>query len=704
LNVEAAPKMATTRPMSKTRQLRRFLLRYGVAVFVALVAFRLVIIREVGPALSSVLFFAVLVSSWYGGLGPGLATIVIDTLLLLASFLLLHFHGGIPFQPRWFIWLGLYTAGGVLITLLVEALHSARRRAEQSTEEARRHQETLRASEARLDAILENSPSIVYLKDLEGRYHLVNRRYATLFHVDASAMAGKTDFDVFPAAVAEQFRANDCKVLAARKALEFEEAVPLEDGPHTYLANKFPLFAPDGTIAAICGQLTDITDRKRLELERIDLLERERTARTQAEWANHAKDQFLAVLSHELRTPLTPILATVSAMLAEPGTPPEYRSVFELARWGIELESRLIGDLLDMTEITRGRLRLQPETTDVHVLIHRALEICREEINAAGPEVVVDLSAAHHHVHADPARLVQVFWNLIKNAVKFSPHRGTLTIHTWNDPGRRSGAGPAAAGTTIGNGDGVVDDSDNDNDDSDNDDDGRLPNLVVAISDTGVGIDPEVLPRIFEPFTQGEAGWVRRFGGMGLGLAISRSVLEAHGGRIEAASPGKDQGATLTVTLGTVAEPAPAALPVSVPPQAAVAVARQAGSDPSPPRALKILLVEDDGPTLRVMTRLLGKPPYVVRAANTLALALEIAGAEDFDLIISDIGLPDGSGLELMRQIRDRYASRGIALSGYGMEEDIRKSREAGFVAHLTKPVDFQKLQVTIEQVASNIN
>jgi CheY-like chemotaxis protein len=223
------------------------------------------------------------------------------------------------------------------------------------------------------------------------------------------------------------------------------------------------------------------------------------------------------------------------------------------------------------------------------------------------------------------------------------------------------------------------------------------------VTDTGIGIDPEILPNIFDAFTQGEAGWVRRFGGLGLGLAISRSVLEAHGGRIHAASAGKGRGATFTVTLSTVAAPL-GAKPV---PSASVSPAGRVtatATDPDPPRKLKILLVEDDGPTLKVMTRLLARAPYIVKTANTFVSALEIATAEDFDLIISDIGLPDGSGLELMRQVRDRYTSRGIALSGYGMEEDIRKSHEAGFVAHLTKPVDFQKLQVAIEQVTATLS
>ena len=820
-------------PRMLTKMARHPLVRYSVAVLVVLAAVTALRISGSGTGLGLILFFAILFSAWFGGLGPGLLSTGLITVLGAMNAAKVVRDGSAD-PVRTMIGLGLFTVGGILITWLVEALHSARRRAEESAALAARRQETLREGEARFQAILENSPSVVYMKDTSGRYLMVNRRFATLFAIAEAEVIGKTDFDLFPPAAAAQFSANDQRVIEAREPIEFEELVPHQDGLHTYLSVKFPLFSADGTISAVCGKSNDITDRKRteehrsrlarqaalradvsqalalneatlatilddctaaevrhlnlavagiwtldeagevlvlqasagaspdltmadrriplgsstigaiardrrprwtndlgkpeaidrrdtcvraglvafagyplivedrllgvmavaarqtveadtlealaalaeliaqgierkrLEIERIELLARERAARNEAEEANRAKDQFLGVLSHELRTPLTPILASVTALLDEPGMSPEVRSVLELTHWGIELESRLIDDLLDMTQIVRGQLSLQPETTDAHFLLLRAEEICRAEIDAGKVNLVQELSASAHHVEADPARLQQVFWNLIKNAVKFSPQGGTLTIRTRNQPEPSAPAGPAST------------------------------ELIVEITDTGIGIEQEVLPTIFDAFTQAEAGWVRRFGGLGLGLAISRSVIEAHGGRITATSAGKDQGATFTLYLATVAAPAQRE-PVS----ATAGTTSMSSSSPSPRLMLKILLVEDDGPTLKVMTRLLGKAPYLVKTANTFASALEAASAEDFDLIISDIGLPDGSGLELMRQIRDRYAARGIALSGYGMEEDIRKSREAGFLAHLTKPVDFQKLQVAIAQVLS---
>jgi PAS domain S-box-containing protein len=816
------------------------LVRYSVAVLVVVAALAVLgFVKQTIPALSAglgtLLFFAVFLSAWFGGLGPGLLSTALVALLGLAQ-VAKAYQTGTSDVVQVVVRVALFATGGSLISSLVEALHLARRRAEASAAEAQRHRATLRQNEALVQAMLENSPAVVYVKDTAGHYLMVNRRFATLFSIEEAAVVGKTDFDLFPAATAEQFTGNDRRVIESGKPVECEERVDQSDGEHIYLSVKFPLFSEGGEIAAVCGKSTDITDRKRaeeyrlrlshqaalradvsmalarnhselttiledcaaagkrhldvaavgiwtlddsgetlvlqasagdaadrerlerriavgrtligdiardrrprwtneldkpeqadyqdgwaqdgvvafagypllvedrllgvmalcarepveddtfeglaalaeviaqgierlrLERERIDLLARERVARTDAEAANRVKDQFLAVLSHELRTPLTPILASVTALLAETETAPEVRSVLELTHWGIKLESRLIDDLLDMTRIMRGRIPLHLETADAHFLIERAVEICRAEIDGGSITLVVDLAAPEHRVHADPARLEQIFWNLIKNAVKFSPQGGTLTIRTRNTPGPAPDSGSAPHRT----------------------------DLVVEFSDTGVGIEPELLPIIFDAFTQGEAGWVRRFGGLGLGLAISRSIVEAHGGRIAAASPGKDQGASFTVTLATV----PTLARALTGPPAAASSASPAPT-PAPPRNFKVLLVEDDGPTLKVMTRLLGRKPYSVKTANTFATALEAASREDFDLIISDIGLPDGSGLELMRQIRDRFAARGIALSGYGMDEDIRKSREAGFLAHLTKPVDFQKLQVAIAQVLS---
>jgi CheY-like chemotaxis protein len=346
-----------------------------------------------------------------------------------------------------------------------------------------------------------------------------------------------------------------------------------------------------------------------------------------------------------------PVLVSVSALLEDPETPASVRPTLELARRNVELEARLIDDLLDVTRITQGKLRLDREPVDAHDLVLRALEICRDEIAAKDLRLEVELSAGARHVQGDPARLQQILWNLIKNAAKFTPPGGSVAVRSLDGDG-----------------------------------DGRL---AIVVSDTGIGIDPEVIPRVFDAFEQGDPTVTRRFGGLGLGLAISRSLAEGHGGSIVVESAGRGRGSTFRLTLPTTEAPvSPAAVPR---PEVPAAFS-------SPP--LRILLVEDNLDGLRVMARLLGRRGHLVRTSASFEEALREGQSDLFDLVISDIGLPDGSGLDLMRRLGSRIALGGIALSGYGMEEDIRRSGQAGFVAHLTKPVDFARLEAAIRRVA----
>ncbi len=283
--------------------------------------------------------------------------------------------------------------------------------------------------------------------------------------------------------------------------------------------------------------LRDVTERKRAEGERVRMLReqaaraeaeagmlRERAARAEAEAANRAKDRFLATLSHELRTPLTPILATATAMLDDPATPAPFRSVLEMIRRNVTLEARLIDDLLDLTRIRGGKLHLERAVIDAHELVHHVVEICREDLRSKRLQLELDLAARRHHVDADPARLQQVLWNLLKNAIKFTPHGGTVTVRSRDADGWPQGATGAS--------------------------------LILEVSDTGIGIETDMLPRIFEIFEQGGLSSACRSGGLGLGLMISRSIVEQHGGHLTAASGGKGLGATFTVEMPTVARPA----------------------------------------------------------------------------------------------------------------------------------------------------
>ena len=366
---------------------------------------------------------------------------------------------------------------------------------------------------------------------------------------------------------------------------------------------------------------------------------------------SEAKDQFLAMLSHELRTPLNPVMAIVSSWHGDPRVPLEMREEISIIARNIRLETRLIDDLLDFNRMINGKLKLDCEHVDIHGVIESVTDICRADLDIAGQFLEITLGATSYHVAGDAARLQQVFWNVLKNAIKFTGRAGHITIHTSN---------PAPE------------------------------SIRVTIRDNGRGIEPEDLGRIFGAFEQGQPQVLARYGGLGLGLAISKTFVERHGGTIVALSAGLDQGAEFVIELPLTSEEP--ALPAPLPPPAAGHL---------PGKAAAILLIEDHADTLSTLSRLLLKKGYTVVAAKNGAGAREAFAAGQFDVIISDLGLPDCSGLELMSEFRSQRATPAIALSGYGMEADVRNCFAAGFTSHLTKPIDFGDLLSAVNHLTA---
>ena len=364
--------------------------------------------------------------------------------------------------------------------------------------------------------------------------------------------------------------------------------------------------------------------------------------------SNMAKDQFLAMLSHELRTPLTPVLASALALESEPALPPAIHESLQMIRRNVELEARLIDDLLDLTRIDRGKVQLNFEVVDAHNLLQNALEICQPEIDRKHLTCSVNLSARKVHLRADPARLQQIFWNLINNAVKFTPSEGQIFISTSNE---------------------------------------SQGHLHVGIADSGLGIEPESLPKIFDAFEQGGR---TQLGGLGLGLAISKALVEAHNGTITAQSAGRNKGSRFTLVFPTC--------------ETAAAQVAPAVSPRKPERqGMRILLVEDHEDTNRSLTNLLRRRGYQVQSALDFQSALDLSSKVQFDVLISDLALPDGSGIDLVQKLQSTRPVIGIALTGFGMEEDIRKGREAGFHYHLVKPIDLNRLDLLIQESANSL-
>ena len=477
---------------------------------------------------------------------------------------------------------------------------------------------------------------------------ILGRPFATLFTPE-EIRGGQPEQEL--ATAAERGRAEDEKWHVRRDGSRFFA---------TGIVNSIKDEA--GNLRGYIKVMRDISKRKRAEEDRAEALGREREARIAAEAARaraeaiqaeveaagRAKDRFLAMLSHELRTPINPVLLTATAMADDPATPEAMRDTWRMIRDNIGLEARLIDDLLDVMKTIQGKMTYQWEVLDAHDLLEKTGQIVRDDADAKRIRLDSGLEAGRSYVRADSARLTQAFWNLLRNAIKFTEPGGSIAIRSRDVGGR----------------------------------------LVIEVADTGIGIEPHALGKIFNAFEQAEDSITHQFGGLGLGLAISQSVIDAHEGTLSAASEGRGLGATFTIEL-PLAAPAPASGPPAGPP-----------ATPPERRPYRVLLVEDDPMTCRVMGTLLRNAGHAVTTAVDYDGALAAASPE-FDVVVSDVGLPGRSGLELMRELHARHGLRGIALTGFGQDDDLEKSREAGFLAHMTKPVDFRKLEELLQRVAA---
>ena len=384
-------------------------------------------------------------------------------------------------------------------------------------------------------------------------------------------------------------------------------------------------------------------ERRRVEDERRRLEHQEQLMRA----ASEAKDRFIAILSHELRTPLTPIVLALASLEREGVVPPALGPTIAMVRRNVELEARLIDDLLDVSRIAQGKLRLAFDTVDLHGIIDEVVGLCADEARQAGIRVAFRLAASAHYVRGDATRLRQVVWNLLRNAIRYTPGGGTVSIESCDaDSGR----------------------------------------LAVAVTDTGAGIPRDMVSRVFLPFEQAGDG-AERGSGLGLGLAICKGIVDAHGGTIAVASDGANRGATFTIELATVP---------------AVPSAAPAARQPAPRTdGRRVLLVEDNRDNAEAIGGLLAAYGYKVTYAGSVAAALRQA-EQGFDVLVSDIGLPDGTGRDLVRQLCTRGDVRAIALTGYGTDQDVRRNSEAGFARHLTKPVDPAHLLTAIAELVDD--
>jgi len=529
-----------------------------------------------------------------------------------------------------------------------------RRRAEEALRQANneleaRVQERTSASR-RLAAIVESSEDAIVSKDLNGIITSWNHGAERLFGYKAEEMIGQSITILLPPERQTEEQQILDRIRRDERLTHYETLRRRKDGKIVEVSlTVSPIKDESGKIIGASKIGRNITKQKQAERQ----LER---AHKEVLAASRAKDDFLAALSHELRTPLNPVLLLASDAADDEQVPADLRARFATIRNSVELEARLIDDLLDITRITHGKLLLNMATVDVHAVLSEALTTVRSELDQKQIALTLDLGASHPMVKGDSVRLQQVFWNVLKNAVKFTPKTGKVSVatRTQTDGGE----------------------------------------LIVSITDSGIGLTTDELAGIFKAFAQGEHardGGSHRFGGLGLGLAISQMLVESHWGSISAASEGRGKGSTFVIKL-------PLLLGAINTEKLSTGIhSKSPGQENQKPETIQVLLVEDHESTRTTLAHLLTRRRYQVKTAATVAEARKLAAQQKFHLVISDIGLPDGNGFDLMSELRAQDADlQGIALTGYGMEEDIARSQNAGFARHLTKPIRVQALDAAL--------
>jgi PAS domain S-box-containing protein len=497
--------------------------------------------------------------------------------------------------------------------------------------EGKHAEQALRSSEARLRIILDNAPAMVYVVDREHRFMFINRRWKKVFNLTNEQVAGRSFYDFFPKQVADDFATNNCKVLEANTALELEEVVPQADGEHTYISSKVPLFDASGVSYAVCGISVDITERKRAVQVLRD--------------ADRRKDEFLATLAHELRNPLAPIRNAVKILQAK--GPPTQELVWARGVIDRQLQfmSRLLEDLLDVSRISRNSLQLRMERIDLAAAIEAAVETSRPVIDAGQHELTVVLPLEPVCLEADLVRLAEIFANLLNNAAKYTEAGGRISLAA-----KRCGS-----------------------------------EVVVSVKDNGIGINADMLPRVFEIFTQSKGSLERSQGGLGIGLSLVKGLVELHGGSIECRSDGAGRGSEFIVRLPVASEsPIPAK----------AGMREDDGQNSAGKKSVvkrRVLIADDNRDAADSLSMLLKLSGHEVKTGYDGEQALEVAEAMRPEVVLLDIGMPKLNGYEVCRRIRKEAWGKDIlliALTGWGQEEDRRRTDEAGFNEHMVKPVD----------------
>ena len=524
--------------------------------------------------------------------------------------------------------------------------------------ERKRAEERLRHQLAFTSAITGHLGEGVFAVDRDGRLTFANPAAERMLGFPESELRGRPLGELLQRRAGSEPTPDDLlgRVLAAGTTVHLDgDALLKADGSTLPVAHTCSPIVTGSEVVGAVLVFHDVTERKQMEERRQQLLVREQGAREEAENANRMKDEFLAMLSHELRTPLSAI-AGWAHILREGGLEPgEAARAIEVIDRNARVQGQLISDILDVSRIISGKLRLEKKPVTAAAVVEAALDTVRPSAEAKKVRLEATLDPGAGHVLADPDRLQQVVWNLLSNAIKFTPEQGLVSVRLARQ--------------------------------------GRQVEIVVR--DSGDGISPEFLPYVFERFRQADSSTSRPHGGLGLGLAIVRHLVEAHGGTVVADSAGKGQGSTFTVRLSRHSVTGEHAARTAAP-------AAEAAPVPSLDR-LRVLVVDDDPDTRGMMETVLSQRGAHVTAAASAAEALACVEKETPDVLLSDIGMPGMDGYALIRELRERPQARDIpaaALTAYAHADDRGQAIAAGYQRHVAKPVEPAELVAVVASLA----
>jgi PAS domain S-box-containing protein len=631
------------------RPLEPALARYGIAVALAIgaVALRDALSPLWGLKLPLITFYpAVMVSAWFGGLGAGVTT----TVLCTVSAAYLWFAPVRTFQLReWGDIVGLIVFVGVclFISMMIDILHRTRGRLIvelRQLEDERRIRRAREEAQARLAALVHSSDDAIISKTLDGTITSWNAAAERMFGYSADEIIGRSITAIVPP---DRLGEEDRLLRAIRRgeSLEHFETVRWrKDGTVIPISQTIsPIKNAAGEIIGVSNIARDIAARKQAEEEKALLLKAMEVARAEAEDANRAKDQFLAMLGHELRNPLGAISNAVQILQQRSGRGDVAAHATDVIARQVSHLARLTDDLFDVGRVITGRVVLEREPIELLETADRALSTLR-----AGGKIdrhAVTLEGQPVWTSADAPRIEQIVINLVGNALKYTPPDGSIRVQVTRE------------GSTA----------------------------TICVEDTGAGISPDLLPRVFDAFVQGTPPPDRAQGGLGIGLTLVKQLAELHGGRVEARSGGPGKGSVFTVRLPAISPPARGLLHSGQAPT----------SETPSPAQLRVLVIEDNDDSREMLRHLLELSGHIVTEASDGPGGIEAALRSRPDIVIVDIGLPGFDGYEVARRLRAAAEAKRlwlIALSGYGLPGDNQRAREAGFDAYLTKPINSEKV------------